>query len=50
MAFVLREIEGLDTDEICKILDVSRTNLGVVFFRARNRLRECLEEKGVRGT
>ena len=25
MAFVLRELEGLTTEEICKILDVSRT-------------------------
>lgn len=50
MAFVLREVEGLDSAEICKILDVSRTNLGVLMYRARNRLRECLEEKGFRGT
>ena len=28
MAFVLREIEGMDTQEVCKILDVTRTNLG----------------------
>ena len=27
MAFVLREIEGLATEEICKILEVTRTNL-----------------------
>ena len=48
MAFVLRESEGLTTEEICKILDVSRTNLGVLLYRARNRLRECLETEGVR--
>lgn len=48
MAFVLREIEELDTDEICKVLDVTSTNLGVMLFRARNRLRECLESKGIR--
>ncbi len=48
MAFVLREVEDLDTDEICKILEVTRTNLGVLLHRARNRLRECLETKGVR--
>ncbi len=48
MAFVLRESEGLTTEEVCKILDVSRTNLGVLLYRARNRLRECLEAKGVR--
>ena len=49
IAFVLRETEGLGTDELCKILDVSRTNLGVLLHRARNRLRECLEAKGVEG-
>ncbi len=49
MAFILREVEDLDTDEICKILEVTRTNLGVLLYRARNSLRECLETKGVRG-
>ena len=44
-AFVLREVEGLSTKEICKILESSATNLGVMLFRARNRLRECLESK-----
>ena len=48
MAFVLREVEELSTEEICNALEVTRTNLGVLFLRARNRLRECLESKGVR--
>ena len=48
MAFVLREVEELDTKEICKILEVTRTNLGVLLHRARTRLRECLEPKGLR--
>ena len=47
MAFVLREIEGMDTQEVCKILDVTRTNLGVLLHRVRNRLRECLEARGI---
>ncbi len=47
MAFILREVEGLATPEICKILEVTRTNLGVVLYRVRNRLRECLEAKGI---
>jgi len=45
--FVLREVEGLETSEICKILAVSVTNFGVLMHRARARLRECLEAKGV---
>ncbi len=47
LAFVFREVEGLETDEICKILDVTITNLGVMLYRIRNRLRECLESKGM---
>lgn len=47
MAFLLREVEGLATDEICKILEVTVTNLGVMLHRVRNRLRECLDAKGV---
>ncbi|HEX9729761.1 MAG TPA: sigma-70 family RNA polymerase sigma factor [Gemmatimonadales bacterium] len=49
-AFVLREVEQLSTDEVCKILDVSANNLGVMLYRARNRLRECLEAKGIHGS
>lgn len=44
--FVMREIEGIDSTEICKILGISDTNLGVLMHRARIRLRECLEAKG----
>ncbi|GAB4342788.1 MAG: RNA polymerase factor sigma-70 [Candidatus Abyssubacteria bacterium] len=42
-AFILREMEELGTEEICKILDVTSTNLGVMLYRARMRLRSCLE-------
>jgi RNA polymerase sigma-70 factor (ECF subfamily) len=49
MAFVLREVEEMSTEEICNVLEVTRTNLGVLLLRARNRLRECLESKGVAG-
>jgi len=47
LAFHLREVEGLSTDEICNILDVTATNLGVMLYRLRNRTRECLEAKDV---
>lgn len=49
MAFVLREVEDMESDEICNILEVTRTNLGVLLHRVRNRLRECLETKGIEG-
>lgn len=44
-AFHLKEVEREPTASICKILGVSETNLGVLLFRARNKLRECLEKK-----
>jgi RNA polymerase sigma-70 factor (ECF subfamily) len=43
--FALRELDGLNTDEICKILNVSRSNVWVMLYRARLRLRECLEKR-----
>lgn len=50
IAFVLREVEQMETAEICKILSVSANNLGVLLFRARNSLRECMEAKGIHGS
>lgn len=41
-AFHLKEVQGEDTDTICKIMDVTATNLGVLLYRARNKLRECI--------
>lgn len=49
IAFYLREIEEMETPEICKKMGISATNLGVLLFRARNRLCECVEKKGLRG-
>ncbi len=46
-AFALRDVLGITTKEICNILEITRTNLGVLLYRARNRLRECLEAKSV---
>jgi len=43
VVFKLREMEDLDCDEICNIVGVTPTNLGVLLFRARQRLRKCLE-------
>ncbi|MEJ2719665.1 MAG: sigma-70 family RNA polymerase sigma factor [bacterium] len=42
-AFSLREIDGLKSNEVCKILDITATNLWVILHRARVRLRDCLE-------
>ena len=41
--FVLKEIEGLTSEEICKEMDIKPTNLWVILHRARTQLRKCLE-------
>lgn len=48
IVFYLREVEEMSAQEICKKMSLSKTNVGVILFRARNRLRECLESKGFR--
>jgi len=45
MAFCLREIDEHGSSDICKILDVTSTNLGVLLFRAKAKLGECIERK-----
>lgn len=50
VAFTMREIDGMDVVDICNILELSANNFGVILFRARNSLRECLERKGLRGS
>ncbi|HEY6239956.1 MAG TPA: sigma-70 family RNA polymerase sigma factor [Burkholderiales bacterium] len=42
-AFMMREVMGLETDEICKELDISPSNCWVMLYRARLNLRACLE-------
>jgi RNA polymerase sigma-70 factor (ECF subfamily) len=41
-AFLLREWLELDTQEVCKEMQVTSTNCFVMLYRARLRLRECL--------
>lgn len=41
--FILREVDGHKGDEICALMGISRTNLGVMLYRARMRLRLLLE-------
>ncbi len=48
LAFLLREVEELSTEDICNVLGITRTNLGVMLYRIRNRVRDCLEARGVR--
>lgn len=41
--FVLREIDGLETAEICDTLGITANNLWVTLHRARIGLRECMQ-------
>jgi RNA polymerase sigma-70 factor (ECF subfamily) len=41
--FMMREVMGLETDEICKDLGITSTNCWVLLYRARTALRGCLE-------
>lgn len=43
--FMMREILGLETDEICKELGISSSNCWVLLHRARLGLRECLSRR-----
>ena len=47
--FMMREWLELDTEEICKALAISPTNLWVMLHRARLRLRACLEQHWFQG-
>jgi RNA polymerase sigma-70 factor (TIGR02943 family) len=42
-AFTLREVDGVESKEICALLKISENNLWVMLHRARMALRRCLE-------
>ena len=44
--FILREIDGLSTGEICERIGITENNCGVILYRARMLLRKCLESTG----
>jgi len=41
--FVLKEIDGVSTEQICNEFNIKPTNLWVILHRARNQLKNCLE-------
>jgi RNA polymerase sigma-70 factor, ECF subfamily len=41
--FTLREVDGVESKEICSTLKISESNLWVMLHRARMALRRCLE-------
>lgn len=42
-AYALHATDGQTTEEVCKVLGITPTNLRVILHRARLRLRNCLE-------
>ncbi len=44
LIFSMREVMGLSSDEICKKIEITTTNLHVILFRARLSLRSCMSK------
>lgn len=42
--FAMRVLDEISSEDVCKALEISATNLWVLLHRARLRLRECLEK------
>ena len=42
LVFSMREVMGLSSEEICKKIEITTTNLHVILFRARLSLRSCM--------
>lgn len=43
LVFKLKTIQEFDTEEICKELEITSSNLWVIIHRARTQLRKCME-------
>jgi RNA polymerase sigma-70 factor (ECF subfamily) len=42
--FILKNVDDYSTEEICKDLDINANNVWVILYRARMRLRKCLDK------
>ena len=49
LAFTLREIDGLSSEEVCDVLNISRCNLWSLLHHARMKLRNSLEAELIHG-
>ncbi len=47
--FMMRDVNELDNENICKALNITTTNAWVMLYRARMGLRKCLEMHWVTG-
>lgn len=44
IVFKMKTIQGFETEEICKELEITSSNLWVIIHRARTQLRKCMED------
>lgn len=44
-AFLLKVVEQEKTEDICNILQINVSHIGILLFRAKDKLRQCLEGK-----
>lgn len=44
MVFRMKTIQGFETEEVCKELGITASNLWVIIHRARTQLRRCMED------
>ncbi|SNR54389.1 sigma-70 family RNA polymerase sigma factor [Lutibacter flavus] len=44
IVFKMKTIQQFETEEICKELDITASNLWVIIHRARTQLRKCMED------
>jgi RNA polymerase sigma-70 factor (TIGR02943 family) len=44
MVFKMKTIQQIETEDICKELEITSSNLWVIIHRARTQLRKCMEE------
>jgi RNA polymerase sigma-70 factor (ECF subfamily) len=48
-AFLLKEVEREPSESVGNVLEIKDTHLRVLLFRARNKLRDCLEKRWGKG-
>lgn len=43
--FILREIDGVETDQLVEMLELSKSNIWTLLSRTRMKMRDCLEKR-----
>mgnify|MGYP001405737074 CR=1 FL=1 len=42
--FTMKYLDGIDSEEICKVLDITKSNYWIILHRTRMQLRKCIED------